>query len=85
MQIVLEWSSSKEEFTLGVEFSDDLRELTFFVLDFVGFIDDNVMELYFFKVTEADSDTFKGGDDDIELACRYAFFDDILTLLFGSD
>jgi hypothetical protein len=85
MKIVLEWSSSKEEFTLGVEFSDDLRELTFFVLDFVGFIDDNIMKLDFFKVAEANSDALKGGDNDVELAGRDAFFDDILTLLFGSD
>ena len=47
MEIILQWSSCQEKLALSVELSDDLGQLAFFVLDFMGLIDDNVMELDF--------------------------------------
>lgn len=62
-----------------------MRQLTLFVLDFVSLIDYNVMELDFLQVAQTDSDTLKWGDDDVELACWNALFDDVLSFLFGGD
>lgn len=85
MKIVLQRGTCEKEFALSVKFSNDLGKLAFFVFDFVSLINDDVMELDFFQVTEANPHTLERGDDDVELTCSYALLNDIFSFLFGSN
>lgn len=81
----MERSTSEKQLALGVEFSDDLGKLTFLVLDLVGLVNNDVVELYLLQVAEADSDPFEGSHDNIEFSSRYALFYNILPFFFGGD
>lgn len=45
-----------------MEFPHDLGQLTVFVLDFMGLIDDDVVPFDLLQTIQADSDTLKASD-----------------------
>lgn len=51
----------------------------------MSLIDNNVVELDLFQVTETNSYSFKRSNNDVKLSSWNSFFNDILTLLFGGD
>lgn len=51
----------------------------------MSLINNDVMELNLFQVTETNSYSFKRSNNDIKLSSWNSFFNDILTLLFGGD
>lgn len=51
----------------------------------MSLIDNDVMELNLFQVTETNSYSFKRSNNDIKLSRWNSFFNDILTLLFGGN
>lgn len=85
VQVVLEGGASQQQFALGVEFADDLGELTVLVLDLVGFVNDDVVPLDLLQTIEADSDPLEGGHDDVKLALVHHVGQDLLALITGSD
>lgn len=79
MQIVLEGSTSEKKFALGMQFTYDLRELTVLVLDFVCFINYDVVPFNFFQTVETDTNSFKTCYYHIE----FAFFHHVGQNLFS--
>lgn len=85
MQVILQWCTSEEEFTLVAQSPYQLGELTFLVLDLMGFVDYDVVPFNIFKVIQADPNSLETCDQDIEFLGHHAVGQDLRTLLFGSD
>jgi hypothetical protein len=67
------------------QFPYKLRQVGLVILNFVGFVNDEVDPLVLFEVVVADADAFVGGDADIEFAGEQLSAEDFFTVRLGGD
>ena len=85
MQIILQRRAGKKEAVFCIELPHSFGNLAVFVLDFLSFIDDDVLPFELHKNSHRDPDTLVGGDNNIKLVGQKLVFQDLLSPFFGGN
>jgi hypothetical protein len=83
MKIVLQRRSGQKQPVSCVQLSQLLRDLAFLVLNLVSFINYKVFPFEFHQMREANSESFEGCDNDIELPRLQVILKNILSELLS--